>query len=155
MKYSTWARLRRLHAASSVDDLAQLAGDSAVVDHMRDEASSSISNHYSMACGICILPCTQLITAPVRPPTLETALWAEAAALLRAGPAELVTLDRPCWAFDTVLSAVSFAAVAPFEAALAASEVVEAARRWAMSLADWRMAIRGRRVEAMATKERR
>ena len=74
--------------------------------------------------------------------------------MLKAGPAELVTLERPCWALDTVLSAVSFAAVAPFEAALAASEVVEAARRWAMSLTDWRMAIRGRGEEAMSTKER-
>lgn len=65
-----------------------------------------------------------------------------------------MTFDRPCWALETVLSAVSFAAVAPFDAAFAASEVVEAARRWATSLTDWRMASRGRREEAMRTKER-
>lgn len=64
-----------------------------------------------------------------------------------------MTFDRPCWALEIVLSAVSFAAVAPFDAALAASEVVDAARRWATSLTDWRMASRGRREEAMGTEE--
>lgn len=87
-------------------------------------------------------PCTQLISAPVRPPILFKLLVTPEAALLRAGPAELVTFDRPSCALEAVLCAVSLAAVAPLEAALAASEVVEAERRCRRKR-DCRRAIRG------------
>ena len=80
---------------------------------------------------------------------LDTALPAELATLLSAGPAELVTRDKPSDAFDAVLCAVSLAAVAPFDAALAASEVVEAARRWTMNR-DCRRTSRDTAGEAMA-----
>lgn len=79
---------------------------------------------------------------------LETALLADVATLLIAGPAELVTRDKPSDAFDAVFCAVSLAAVAPFEAALAASEVVEAARLWTKNR-DCRRTSRDTAGEAM------
>jgi hypothetical protein len=89
----------------------------------------------------------------------ETAFDAADAALLRAGPAELVTFDSPCCALDTVLEAVCFAvfaalaavslaASAPLDAASAAPEVVDAARRWRTTL-DCLRASRGSIVEAI------
>ena len=89
----------------------------------------------------------------MRPPTFETAFEADDAALLRAGPAELVTLERPSCALETVLWAVSFAAVAALEAVCVASDVVDAARRWTTSRDDCRRASRGRRGDAMAVCE--
>lgn len=71
-----------------------------------------------------------------------------------AGPAELVTLERPSWALDAVLWAVSFAAVAVLEAAWVASVVVEAARRWIRNR-DCLMASRGSIGEAIAAERRR
>lgn len=59
----------------------------------------------------------------MRPPTLDKAFCADAAAFETEDPAELVTLDRPCEAFDTVLSAVSLA----FDAASLAFSVVDEA----------------------------
>jgi hypothetical protein len=38
----------------------------------------------------------------VRPPTFDKLLLTPEAALLRAGPAELVTRDRPCCALEAV-----------------------------------------------------
>ena len=59
---------------------------------------------------------------------LPAALLAAWDALLRAGPADEVTLERPAEAFDVISDALSLALVAPEEAALAASVVVEALR---------------------------
>lgn len=56
-----------------------------------------------------------------------------------AEPAELVTRERPCCALPTVSWVASLALVAPEDAAFAASEVVEAARRWTAHR-DWRRA---------------
>ena len=81
---------------------------------------------------------------PVLPPSPDTALLAEFAAPLMALPAELVTRDRPCCAFPAYSDAPSFALVAVLEAVLAASEVVEAVRRWRIHL-DCRSASRGAR----------
>ena len=68
------------------------------------------------------------INLPVRPPTrLKTPLIL-CVAPFRAGPAEEVTLDRPCDALDDIFETVSFDFVAVSEAACAASDVVEAFR---------------------------
>ena len=48
------------------------------------------------------------MTLPVRPPTLLRAVCALDAAPLIMLPPELVTLDRPCDAFETALEALSF-----------------------------------------------
>lgn len=92
------------------------------------------------------------MSAPVRPPTVERLLLTLDTALLNAGPAELVTLDSPCCAFDAVLWAVSFAAVPALDAALAVSEVVEAARRWKRTL-DWRRTIRDMAGDAIVLRK--
>ena len=77
------------------------------------------------------LQVTKPIALPVRPPTRLTALLVASVALLRAGPADEVTLDSPDEAFDAASEALSLALVAPEEAALAASDVVEALRQGA------------------------
>jgi len=64
----------------------------------------------------------------------DTAWLALSAPLLIVLPAELVTRERPCCAFPATSDALSLAFVAVEEAALAASEVVEAARRWSSHL---------------------
>lgn len=69
------------------------------------------------------------MSLPVRPPTLLRTPFTLCAAPLRAGPAEEVTLDRPSEAFEVRFEAASFDLVAVFEAACAASEVVEAWRK--------------------------
>jgi len=52
---------------------------------------------------------TNEMSLPVLPPTLPRAFLALVAALEMAGPAELVTLERPSEAFETVEEAESFA----------------------------------------------
>lgn len=79
---------------------------------------------------------------------LETVRDAVPATLLTALPAELVTLERPCCACPATCEALSFAFVAAEDALLAASEVVDAARRWTSHL-DWRSASRGSMGEDM------
>ena len=68
---------------------------------------------------------------PVRPPILPKAWPTPWAAPLIAGPADDVTLESPCEAFDVILDAASLDFVAVLEAASAACEVVEA-WRWAL-----------------------
>ena len=68
------------------------------------------------------------MSLPVRPPIFPRALLTPCPALLRAGPADEVTRERPSDAFDVALEAVSFDLVAVVEAASAAWEVVEACR---------------------------
>lgn len=69
------------------------------------------------------------MAAPVRPPIPDNALPAALAAPLRALPAELVTLERPCCALPAYSDALSFALLAVEEAASAALEVEDWARR--------------------------
>jgi hypothetical protein len=96
-----------------VDDPAELSGDFSIVDHVRDEAYEeetpiSLSLPLSVVGERCFFayprhsPWTQWIKAPVRPPTFDKLLLTPEAALLRAGPAELVTRDRPCCALEAV-----------------------------------------------------
>lgn len=66
---------------------------------------------------------TNLITLPVRPPTLDKAFCADAATFETEEPAELVTLDKPSEAFETVWFALSLA----FDAASPAFSVVDEA----------------------------
>lgn len=61
---------------------------------------------------------------PVRPPTLPIALLTLCAAPLTAGPADEVTLERPCEAFEVAFEAVSL----DFAAVSLAASVVEACR---------------------------
>lgn len=68
------------------------------------------------------------MTWPVLPPILPNELVIVCEALLREEPADEETLVRPSEAFDVTWLADSFAFVAPEEAALAASDVVEALR---------------------------
>lgn len=89
------------------------------------------------------------MTWPVLPPTLERVLPAAVAALLKAELACAVARERPCWALDAVSWAASFALVAPEDAALAASEVVEAARR-CTAIRVWRRASLATEGEDMA-----
>lgn len=63
------------------------------------------------------------MSLPVLPPTLLNAFPTPCAAPLIAGPADDVTLDRPCEALDVTEDAVSCALDAAFEAA---SDVDEA-----------------------------
>lgn len=63
------------------------------------------------------------MTLPVRPPILDKADCADEATFETEEPAELVTLDKPSEAFDTVLLAVSLA----FDAASPAFSVVDEA----------------------------
>lgn len=70
------------------------------------------------------LHCTKDIILPVRPPMLPIALLTLCAAPLTAGPADEVTLERPCEAFEVALEAVSL----DFAAASWAASVVEACR---------------------------
>ena len=72
---------------------------------------------------------TKDISLPVRPPIPPTALPTPWAAPLRVGPADEVTFDKPCEAFEVAFEAVCF----DFSAALEAASVVEACR-----LAGWR-----------------
>lgn len=67
-----------------------------------------------------------LISLPVRPPICPIALDAADPALLSDDPADEVTLVSPCEALDVACEAPSCALVAPDDAALAASDVVEA-----------------------------
>lgn len=69
------------------------------------------------------------MSLPVRPPTLLRIPFTLCAAPFKAGPAEEVTLERPSEAFEVTFEAASFDLVAVFEAACAASEVVEACRK--------------------------
>lgn len=71
-----------------------------------------------------------MINCPVRPPMPDSARPADAAALLAAFPAELDTLDKPCCAWPAVSETLLAAEDAVSFALLAASEVVDAARRW-------------------------
>jgi hypothetical protein len=60
---------------------------------------------------------TKAMILPVRPPTLDNVLPKPFAAPASAGPAALVTRDRPCWALDWysfAFPAVSFAASVAF-----------------------------------------
>lgn len=68
------------------------------------------------------------MSLPVRPPIRPKALLTPCAAPLRAGPAEDVTRESPCEAFDVASDAFSFVLLAVLEAASAAWEVVEAWR---------------------------
>ena len=68
---------------------------------------------------------TKDISFPVLPPIFPNCLLSPCAAPLTAGPAEEVTLERPCEAFDCALEAVSF----DLEAALEAIPWVEACLR--------------------------
>lgn len=68
------------------------------------------------------------MSLPVRPPTLPNELERAGPALLKAELAEAVTLDKPSEAFEVALTVLSFAFTAVEEAALAASDVVEAGR---------------------------
>ena len=61
---------------------------------------------------------------PVRPPMLPIALLALCAARLTAGPADEVTLERPCEAFEVAFEAVSL----DFAAVSLAASLVEACR---------------------------
>ena len=79
----------------------------------------------------------------------DTAPTVTDAALLRIDPAELVTRESPSCALEAVCWAVSLALVAPEDAALAASSVVEAARLWRKNL-DCRTASRGSMGVSMA-----
>ena len=72
--------------------------------------------------------CTNEISLPVRPPTLLIELEIAGPALAIAELAEDETFVSPSEAFDDALPAVSVAFAADCEAALAASEVVEACR---------------------------
>jgi len=82
---------------------------------------------------------TKPMTWPVLPPMPDRVLPTVLAAPETAEPAELVTRERPCCALPTVSWVASLALVAPEDAAFAASEVVEAARRWTAHR-DWRRA---------------
>lgn len=107
-----------------------------------------------------LLPCMNWIALPVRPPTLFSARPAEAAVLLTAEPAELVTLESPCWALPAASCALpaasdapSLALDAPVEAALlAVSVVLDAARRWIIHL-DCLSASRGTAADGMMMRE--
>lgn len=68
------------------------------------------------------------MSLPVLPPTLPRAVRALDAALAMAGPAELVTLERPSEAFEIEAEADCFALAAVSLAFAAASLVVEACR---------------------------
>lgn len=68
--------------------------------------------------------CTKDIILPVRPPMLPIALLTPCAAPLTAGPADEVTLERPCEAFEVAFEAVSL----DFVAVSLAASVVEACR---------------------------
>lgn len=68
------------------------------------------------------------MSLPVRPPIFPRALLTPWPTLPRVDPADEVTRDRPCEAFDVALEAASFDLLAVLEAALAACEVVEACR---------------------------
>lgn len=68
---------------------------------------------------------------------LLTYLLVASDAFLRAGPADEVTLESPAEAFDATSEALSLALVAPEEAALAASEVVEALRKGTRRKTQW------------------
>ena len=70
------------------------------------------------------LHCTKDIILPVRPPILPIALLTLCAAPLAAGPADEVTFERPCEAFEVALEAVSL----DFAAVSLAASVVEACR---------------------------
>lgn len=85
------------------------------------------------------------MSCPVRPPTPDNALPAALDALLRALPAELVTLESPCCALLVACETLSFALFACWAAA---SEVEEAARLWRAHLDCWR-ASRGRELGGM------
>lgn len=82
---------------------------------------------------------TKLITWPVLPPTPAKLLLSAEPALLSFAPAEVDTRERPSCALLAVSWVACLALLAP-EAA--ASEVLEAVRRW-MSARDWRRANRG------------
>ena len=64
------------------------------------------------------------IILPVRPPILPIALLTLCAAPLTAGPADEVTLERPCEVFEVTSEAVSL----DFAAMSLAASVVEACR---------------------------
>lgn len=64
----------------------------------------------------------------VRPPTRRSVLPAPRAIPPKAGPAELVTLDKPSAALDVADEAASAAFDAPADAAFAACDVVELSR---------------------------
>lgn len=77
---------------------------------------------------------TKAMSLPVLPPTLPSAFLALEAAFEMAGPAELVTRDRPSEAFETFADAVSFAFAA-------VSLAVEACLNCPLkSCRDWRKA---------------
>lgn len=67
----------------------------------------------------------KLTSLPVRPPTRFNILPALRATPVNAGPAELVTLDKPSDALDVADDAASAALEAPVAAAFAACDVVE------------------------------
>lgn len=123
-----------------LEDLAtELQADAAVVDGGRYQCYPD----YQQTCRIQQLlhvHSTNLISLPVRPPTLLAILDTRAAALPTADPAELSTRVRPSWAFDTTfetdsfaLDAVSLTLSAALDAVslalLAASDVVDALRK--------------------------
>jgi hypothetical protein len=82
--------------------------------------------------GVLCSHSTKEMSLPVLPPTLPRAFLALLAALEIAGPAELVTLDRPSEAFETEDEAVSFALAA-------VSAAVEACRNCPLKrFRDWR-----------------
>lgn len=128
------AGLRRRHIAALDHHLRQLATDARIVDSRRYEAFGSVSFSPSRPRSCHSLLWTKLIAAPVRPPMPEMVLLTEAAALFTVLPAELVTLERPCCALPAISDAPSLALFAPEDALLAASEVVDAVRRWSAHL---------------------
>ena len=85
---------------------------------------------------------TKLINCPVLPPTLAKFLLTAEPALLSFSEAELWTRERPSCALLAVSCALLAASEPTCLALVAASEVLEAARRW-MAMRDWRRANRG------------
>ena len=132
MNKSMSLRLRDVHLSVLGHQPGEFETDLGVVDGRRDESCAFMSvASLSVQFVTHDIHCTKETALPVLPPTLPrefSALDAAPAALLIAGPAVLVTRDRPCEAFDAASPATLPAFDAAFEAALAASVVDEALR---------------------------
>ena len=72
---------------------------------------------------------TNLKSRPVLPPILPSVLPTPCATPVIADPADDVTLERPCVAFEVVSDADSLTFAAVFDAASVALEVVDACLR--------------------------
>lgn len=116
--------VRRAHLLALGDELGELEADLAVVDGGRNHGCANTTASVKGSCrqevarlGQRYIHWTKPMSLPVRPPMLLMALPAAPAALERPDSADDETFERPCEAW-----------LAPLEAALAASDVVEAWR---------------------------